>query len=65
MKSFQERHGMTPDGIIGKETLEQLNVSPPTRARQLELALERLRWTPLQQARRGIVVNIPEFAPWR
>lgn len=62
VKSFQERHGMTPDGIIGKETLEQLNVSPPTRARQLELALERLRWTPLQQARRGIVVNIPEFA---
>jgi murein L,D-transpeptidase YcbB/YkuD len=30
-------------------------------ARQLELALERLRWTPLLQAPRMIGVNIPEF----
>jgi murein L,D-transpeptidase YcbB/YkuD len=28
VKSFQERHGMTPDGVIGKGTLEQLNVPP-------------------------------------
>jgi len=61
VKSFQERHGLTPDGVVGKGTLEQLNVTPEARVRQLELALERLRWTPLLQAPRAIVVNIPEF----
>ena len=61
VKSFQGRHGLTPDGVVGKGTLEQLNVTPEARVRQLELALERLRWTPLLQASRAIVVNIPEF----
>ena len=61
VKSFQARHGLTPDGVVGKGTLEQLNVPPEARVRQLELALERLRWTPLLQAPRVIVVNIPEF----
>jgi L,D-transpeptidase YcbB len=36
-------------------------VSPAARVRQIELGLERLRWTPLLQAQRMIVVNIPEF----
>ena len=61
VRSFQERHGLTPDGVVGKGTLEQLNVTPEARVRQLELALERLRWTPLPPASRAIVVNIPEF----
>ncbi len=61
VKSFQERHGLTPDGVVGKGTLEQLNVPPEFRVRQIELALERLRWTPLLPASRAIVVNIPEF----
>jgi murein L,D-transpeptidase YcbB/YkuD len=61
VKSFQERHAIRPDGVIAKDTYEQLNVPPATRVRQLELALERLRWTPLLQAPRAIVVNLPEF----
>lgn len=32
------------------------------RVRQLELTLERLRWTPLLQGSRMIVINVPEFA---
>lgn len=59
--AFQRRHGLAPDGVIGKETLAQLSVAPRARVRQLELALERLRWTPLLSAPRMIVVNIPEF----
>ena len=31
------------------------------RARQIALTMERLRWTPLLQGRRMIVVNVPEF----
>ncbi len=61
IKAFQERHGLTPDGVIGKGTFEQLEVAPEFRVRQLELALERLRWMPLPAAPRAIVVNVPEF----
>ena len=61
VQSFQKRHGIAPDGVIGKSTLVQLQVTPAARARQIELALERLRWTPLRQAPRMIVINIPEF----
>ncbi|MCB2041783.1 MAG: L,D-transpeptidase family protein, partial [Rhodoferax sp.] len=38
-----------------------LNVTPAQRARQIALTMERLRWTPLLQGRRMIVVNVPEF----
>lgn len=61
LKSFQQRHGLMPDGVIGKEAFAQLKVSPEVRAGQIELALERLRWTPLLPARRAVVVNVPEF----
>lgn len=61
VKSFQERHGLTPDGVIGKATFEQLNIAPEARVRQLELALERLRSMALPDAPRAIVVNVPEF----
>lgn len=59
--AFQRRHGLEPDGMIGKKTLAQLNVPPVIRARQIELNIERLRQTPLATAPRMIVVNIPEF----
>jgi L,D-transpeptidase YcbB len=61
LRAFQERHGLTPDGVLGPATLQQLNVPPLSRARQIELTLERLRWTPLLKAPRMIVVNVPEF----
>ncbi len=61
VKSFQQRHGLDADGVIGAATLAQLQVSPAARVRQIELMLERLRWTPLLQRPRMIVINIPEF----
>jgi murein L,D-transpeptidase YcbB/YkuD len=61
IRSFQQRHGLTADGVVGKATLTQLQVPPATRARQIELMLERLRWTPLMRAPRMIVINVPEF----
>jgi murein L,D-transpeptidase YcbB/YkuD len=59
--AFQQRHALTPDGVLGKGTLAQLVVSTADRVRQIELAMERLRWTPLLRAPRMIVVNVPEF----
>ena len=61
VKSFQQRHGLAADGIVGAATLKQLQVPPAERVRQIELTLERLRWTPLLRGPRMIVINIPEF----
>ncbi len=61
VKHFQMRHGLTPDGRIGKATLHQLNIPLTRRARQLQLTLERWRWVPHEFPRPPIVVNIPEF----
>jgi murein L,D-transpeptidase YcbB/YkuD len=61
VRAFQQRHGLLADGILGNATFKQLQVTPARRVRQIELTLERLRWTPLLQAPRMIVVNIPEF----
>ena len=61
VKAFQKRHALAADGVLGKATLEQLAVTPAERVQQIALAMERLRWTPLHQAPRMIVVNIPEF----
>ncbi|NRT54697.1 L,D-transpeptidase family protein [Sphaerotilus uruguayifluvii] len=61
LRAFQRRHGMTPDGVLGRTTLAQLQVPPAARVRQIELTMERLRWTPLRQAPRIVIVNLPEF----
>jgi len=61
VKSFQARHGLTPDGKLGKDTVEQLNVPLATRVVQLDDALERWRWLPPQFPQPPVVANIPEF----
>ncbi len=58
---FQERHGLSVDGVLGPKTLQQLNITPEQRAEQIALTMERMRWTPLRQAARMVVVNVPEF----
>jgi L,D-transpeptidase YcbB len=58
---FQERHGLTPDGVLGPATLAAINVSPSRRARQVELALERIRWLPALDTGPFVVVNVPSF----
>lgn len=61
IKAFQARHGLEADGVIGRATMEQLQVTPAERAKQIALSMERLRWTPLQHGNKMIVVNIPAF----
>jgi murein L,D-transpeptidase YcbB/YkuD len=61
LRRFQARHGLAEDGLYGPATRRALQVTPAERARQVELTLERLRWTPLLQAPRMVVINIPEF----
>ncbi len=61
LRAFQRRHGLADDGVLGRATRAALEVSPAARAQQIALTMERLRWTPLLQAPRMIVVNLPEF----
>jgi murein L,D-transpeptidase YcbB/YkuD len=61
VRAFQRRHGLAADGVVGRATLAHLQVMPSARVRQIELALERLRWTPLLQGPRMVLINIPEF----
>jgi murein L,D-transpeptidase YcbB/YkuD len=61
VQRFQQRHGLDDDGVIGRQTLRQLRVPLSWRVRQIELAMERLRWLPYDVGGRFIVVNIPEF----
>lgn len=61
VKQFQKRHGLLDDGIVGKGTLAELNVSYKQRIKQLIVNMERFRWVPENQDSDYIVVNIPDF----
>jgi murein L,D-transpeptidase YcbB/YkuD len=61
VKRFQIRHGLQPDGRLGRETVKALNTPLSSRVRQLQLTLERWRWLPHDFDEPPIVVNIPEF----
>ncbi|MGR9037690.1 MAG: L,D-transpeptidase family protein [Gammaproteobacteria bacterium] len=64
VKNFQLRHGLTPDGIIGRETAAAINVPISQRITQIELGMERLRWLPEIDSGQYIIVNIPAFQLW-
>jgi len=61
LRRFQRRHGLEADGILGKETLNQLNRPVAGRIRQMELNLERWRWLPHDLGQRYVLVNIAAF----
>ena len=62
VRRFQLRHGLEPDGVLGPATLEAVNTPFSHRVREIELALERLRWLPPLGHQQFVVVNIPQFA---
>ena len=64
VKRFQERHGLETDGVIGAGTLRALNVPLAQRVRQIELAMERMRWLPELDDRPNLFVNVPLFRMW-
>jgi L,D-transpeptidase YcbB len=44
VKRFQARHGLDPDGRVGRQTLEELNIPIGARIDQIRVNLERGRW---------------------
>jgi L,D-transpeptidase YcbB len=61
VKTFQDRHGLNPDGLVGPGTVAALNVPVRARIEQLILNMERWRWVPRKLGARYVLVNIPEF----
>jgi L,D-transpeptidase YcbB len=64
VKKFQLRHGQLADGTIGPSTADAINEPLAQRVKQIELAMERLRWLPELSVGRSIIVNIPAFQLW-
>ena len=59
--AFQDRHGLETDSVIGRGTIEALNVPVEMRIGQIELNMERYRWLPDNLGPRHILVNIPDY----
>lgn len=61
VKHFQSRHGLQPDGVISAKTFRAINTPLSFRVKQIQWALERWRWAPMEFDTPPIIVNIPEF----
>ena len=58
---FQLRNGLTADGVVGKATVEAMNISVEERIATIEANLERWRWLSNDLGERYIKVNIANF----
>jgi murein L,D-transpeptidase YcbB/YkuD len=61
VRSFQRRHGLAQDGVVGPRTLAAFNTPVDTRIAQLRRGMERLRWLPHDLGSHYVFVNIAGF----
>jgi len=61
VRRFQTRHGLRPDGRVGKPELTALNIPVEDRIARIEINMERWRWSPEDFGPRHVIVNLPEF----
>ncbi len=62
MRRFQTRHGLDPDGVVGRNSFLELNAPVARRIQQVILNLERRRYFPDDLGDRYVFVNIADFA---
>lgn len=62
VRRFQRRHGLKTDGVVGADTLAELNTSVQERITQLKLNMLRWRRLPERLGQRYLMVNIPSFS---
>lgn len=62
VRRFQARHGLTDDGVVGRQTVNALNTPVYERVAQIEMAMERMRWLPDMGSATVVRVNLPEFS---
>lgn len=61
VKNFQQRHGLTPNGMITASLVKEMNVPAQQRLEQILINMDRMRWMPQRPNGNLILVNIPEF----
>lgn len=61
VRRFQELHGLANDGVVGRATRTELNVSAAARLRQIRANLTQAERQPHAASERAFVVNIPAF----
>ncbi|WP_333695304.1 L,D-transpeptidase family protein [Flavobacterium sp.] len=61
IKRFQLRHGLAPDGVIGKGTIASLNINRKKREEQIIANLERWRHFPQKLEKEYLIINIPDY----
>lgn len=57
-RAFQRQHGIEVDGVVGNETLRELNTARTFRQDQIRANLERLRWLWREMAPHMVLVDI-------
>jgi L,D-transpeptidase YcbB len=62
VQAFQEDHGLAVDGVAGKGTLGEINVSVEQRLASVLVAMERERWINMDLGKRYIWVNLADFS---
>lgn len=62
VKKFQYRHGLAPDGVIGRGSLNALSKTKEERKQQIIANLERWRWFPHVFPKDYLLVNIPDYS---
>ncbi len=61
VKGFQKHHGLETDGVIGKNTIRELNIPPKKRVDTIRVNLERARWILRDLEPEFLIVNIAGF----
>ena len=61
VRSFQRRHGLAQDDVVGPRTLAAFNTPVDTRIAQLRRGMERLRWLPHDLGSHYVFVKIAGF----
>ena len=62
VKSYQQRTGFAPTGIINDSLIKALNVSATDRMEQIMINMNRMLWLPANISDNHITVNIPSFS---
>jgi murein L,D-transpeptidase YcbB/YkuD len=61
ISQFQLRHGLTDDGVIGKDTIAAMNISVEEKVKKIILNLERWRWESHDLGKKYVLVDIAGF----
>jgi murein L,D-transpeptidase YcbB/YkuD len=62
VQQFQTKHGLKPDGIVGRGTVAMLNRQGADRMDKIVASMERLRWLPDDLGPDHLMINIAAFS---